>query len=250
MATKFWSLLPLMAPVLVWGGDAARQSETVLGQRIPYQIPLYKLSVINDNTGIRISRPGSDDYAVVTTLNDMEVKSGRTKIDKITYRESPDKAYFLNDFETRQLQLVSKSFIVTLETFEKNLQYQRWGNCLYLDAFLPKFIRGYYLLIGAARNNIVHYRKSTRLFEDKFDVSLNSPRSDERIALWRSSSEGVIKLRIATKELIYQLKLWEKNELENSHRNPEIPLSAKCEEALDLFVRIYFCIQAPTFCPR
>ena len=219
-----------------------------LGERIPYSIPLLKLSVMDNNTAVRISRPGNDDYVIISSLSDVYVKNSRSKTSKITYRESPDKAYYLTDFEAHQLLLVCKSFVETLEEFEKHLQNGRWGQCLYLDAFLPKFIRGFYLLLGASRNATEGYSKIVRRFEKEFDVSLNSPRSDARVAAWRSTPEGVVKLRIVTKELIYQLKTWERRELTNSKRNPEIILSLKCEEALDLFVRIYFFIQAPGLC--
>lgn len=231
-------------PAIIFGEDSIR----TLAERIPYPITLVKLAVVDDGTAVRISRQGSEDYTIIAELSDLMVKSSRSKIDKTTYRESVEKAYYLSDFEARQILLVNKSFTVTLEAFEKHLQAGKWGQCLYLDAFLPKFLRGYYLLLGVARNNTARYARATQIFDEKFDVSLNSPRSDVRIARWRNSPEGVVKLRIATKELVYQLKLWEKRELAANDRNPEIPLGAKCEEALDLFVRIYFCIQAPSFC--
>ncbi|MBN1306278.1 MAG: hypothetical protein JXA18_00065 [Chitinispirillaceae bacterium] len=217
-------------------------------QRIPYPIPLVKLSVMEDAAAVRISRPESADYAVVSALDDLAVKSSRHKTERTTYRESPDKAYYLTDFEARQLLLAVKSFVETLEEFEKNLQNGRWGKCLYLDAFLPKFIRGFYLLLGASRNATEGYLKKTRTFEKEFDVSLNSPRSVARVASWRKNPQGILKLRIASKELIFQLKKWEKRELSNPGRNPEIALSLRSEEALDLFVRIYFFSQTPVFC--
>jgi hypothetical protein len=223
----------------------SENNSNVLSDRIPYPIALVKLSILDDNTAVRISHTGSEDYVVIAELNDISVKNSRTKIDKFTYRESLEKAYYLSNFEAQQLQIVNKSLISTLETFEKHLQTGKWGHCLYLDAFLPKFLRGYYLLIGVARNNTRRYLKATRIFDGKYDVSLNSPLSDERLADWRKSPDGIVKLRIATKELIYQLRQWEKRELTDINRNPEIPLSAKCEEALDLFVRIYFGIHAP-----
>jgi hypothetical protein len=221
-----------------------------LAERIPYSIPLLKLSIMENNTAVRISKAGSEDYSIISNFSDVVVKNSRSKTDKITYHESADKSYYLTDFEARQVLIVTKSFIATLEEFEKNLQNGKWGQCLYLDAFLPKFIRGFYMLLGVSRNNTVKYLKEIDLFEKEFDVSLNSPRSDVRIAAWRNTPESVLKLRIATKELIYQLRLWEKRELSNQNRNPEIAMSLKCEEALDLFVRIYFSLKIPVFCSQ
>lgn len=241
----------LMAILLLLGSGLlntvfSEKPSTVLDERIPYPIALLKLSVVDNNTGVRISRQGSEDYVIITELSDVMVKNSRSKIDKLTYRESGEKAYYLTDFEAHQILLVNKSFIATLEIFEKHLQTGKMGQCLYLDGFLPKFIRNYFILLGVARNTTSRAIKATKVFEGEYDVSLTSPRSDTRIAAWRNSPECIVKLRIASKELIYQLKLWEKRELANKDRNFEIPLSAKCEEALDLFVRIYFCIQAPS----
>jgi len=235
--------------ILNQSGYAKEASAPRLSERMPYSIPLVKLTIMENNTAVKISRPGSEDFAVIANLDDQSVKNGRYQTEKIKYTEVPDKAYYLTEFEARQLLLTTKSFIETLDEFEKNLQNGRWGQCLYLDAFLPKFIRGFYLLLGASRNSTESYLKKVKLFETAFDVSLNSPLSDERVETWRRNAEGVIKLRIVTKELVYQLKMWEKRELSNPNRNPEISMNMKCEEALDLFVCIYFFIQRPYFCP-
>ena len=224
--------------------------QEALGERVPYSIPLLKLSVVDDNTGVRISRESSEDYVVVSTLSDYSVKNSRSAVNKTTYRESFEKAYRITDFEAEQLLIVTRSFVETLDNFEKNLRGQRWGHCRYLDAFLPKFIRGYYMLLGASKNNVRKFSSEIALFENKYEVSLQSPMTDRRIAGWQATPERTVKLRIATKELIYQLKLWEKRELSNKGRNPDISMSSKVEEALGLFIRIYFSIKAPAFCAQ
>ncbi len=246
----FWKCLSssVLVFILTVRIFSEKEPPSPLMERVPYDIPLVKLSVTDNNTAVRISLPGEDDYAIISALDDTYVKNSRSKTDRIIYRELPDNAYRLSDFEARQILMVCKSFIATLEEFEKHLRNGKWGECLYLDAFLPKFIRSFYLLLGAARNTTGKYLKIVQKFENEFDVSLNSPRSDNRVNAWRSTPEGIVKLRIATKELIYQLKIWEKRELLNANRNPEMILSSKTEEALDLFVRIYFAIQAPTLC--
>ena len=222
----------------------------MLGERVSYAIPLLKLSVIDDNTGVRIARESSEDYVVVSTLNDYSVKNSRSAVNKTTYRESFEKAYRITDFEATQLLAVTRTFVETLDDFEKNLKGQRWGHCRYLDGFLPKFIRGYYILLGASKNDVRKFSSEIALFENKFDVSLQSPLTDQRISMWAANPERTVKLRIATKELIYQLKLWEKRDLANKSRNPDISLSSKAEEALGLFIRIYFAVKAPAFCSQ
>jgi hypothetical protein len=222
------------------------KADPPLEERIPFTIQLLKLSAMKNNTAIRISESDNDDYAIVAEGNDLFVKNGRNKVKKTEYRESPLKSYYLTDFEASQLKEVTESFIETLEDFEKNLQHRNWGKCLYLDGFLPKFIRNYYILLGVSRNDTRKYKKKARIFESEYEVSLRSPLSDKRIRYWRSDADRTIKLRIATKELIRQLKLWVKRELNNRNRNPEISLSLKCEESLDLFVRVYFSLKAPS----
>ncbi len=221
-----------------------------LAERIPYSIQLPKLQVIEGNTAVRISRESAVEYAVISDLSDMSMKNGRNKCDKTTYQETADKAYRLSDFEARQLSMVCKALVAALDEFEKNLHHEKWGQCRYLDAYLPKFLRGFYLLIGASRNNSAKYLRETAIFEKEFDVSLYSHRTDARVMRWRETPDCIMKLRIATKELIYQLRFWDRRELSNKNRNPEISLSLKSEEALGLFVRIYFCLTAPAFCSQ
>ena len=242
-----FSLLLLTLFTLCLSADSNRPE---LEERTPYPVPLLKLSVIDNNTGVRISREGSEDYVIISPLSDFSVKNSRSAVNKTTYRELNDKAYQLTNFEAEQLLQVTRSFIETLEEFEKNLRNEKWGQCRYLDAFLPKFVRGYYILMGAAHNNVDKYSRDLSVFESKYDVSLNSPLTDTRINSWKETAECTVKLRISIKELIYQLKLWEKRELSNRNRNPDISLRQKSEEALGLFVRIYFSIKAPVFCSQ
>ena len=239
-------LLFLFTGVLFHGISVSAQVPK-LAPRSSYSIPLLKLSVIDDDTGVRISRESSEDHTVISAVNDYSVKNNRNAVKKTTYRESIEKAYRITDFEADQLHVVTRSLIATLDEFEKNVRNRKWGQCRYLDAFLPKFLRGYYILIGAAKNNIPKYRPEIALFEGKYEVSLNSPLTDIRIRSWTSDPERSVKLRIATKELIYQLKHWDKRELSNKNRNPDISLSGKAEEALGLFIRIYFSVKAPAF---
>lgn len=225
------------------GGDGP-----VLARREAYDIPLMKLSLIHDGTAIRIRKNGSLNYTDICVGNDFSVERNRKKVEKTTYREPSSKAYQLSDFEALQLKLVCKSLIATLEEHEKNLKNGKWGQCLYLDAFLPKFIHNFYLLIGASRDKMDYYRKVVSYFDNEYDISLKSFRSDERVNLWQNTPDCVLKLRIATKELTYQLKHWIKKELGNKNRNPQISLSLKTEEALNLFVRLYFGLTDPAFC--
>jgi hypothetical protein len=72
-----------------------------------------------------------------------------------------------------------------------------------------------------------------------FDVSLSSPKTDERIKRWQLQKDYIMKLRIAAKELIFQLKEWESKEL-TGKQIPDVMKSAKVEQILDLFIKVYF----------
>lgn len=227
-------------------GNIAAEPFQKLSKRTPYPISLAKLSATAKNHAVRITPANSSNYRMITATDDIFVKIRKNGRQKTVYREPADKAYNLSDFEAEQLQIVCKSLTVTLEQFEKNVRGKHWGHCLYLDGYLPKFIRNFYLLISVARNEPEKYTQTMALLDTKFDVSLRSPRSEARIHFWRIAPQYSMKLRIASKELIYQLKIWEKRELANKKRNPELSLWPKCEESLNLFVRIYFNIMPPT----
>ncbi len=217
-----------------------------LGERSPYDIPLVRLKIGDDEDGgntfkeIRVTLKEGKEYAEITRYSDLHIRVVRNGREKTVHSEPPDLAFMLSDFEAESLDRTTLSLIKTLEDLERDLKRGRWDRCLYLDSFLPRFLRAYYFLVCAARNSTHALPEVARIPERAFDVSLSSPKSDKRINAWRSSPNYVIKLRIITKELIHQLKEWRKKELDNSRRNPEISYSSKVEEAYGLFIKIYF----------
>lgn len=228
------------------GASSSGQS---LGKRTPYDIPLVRLKVADSEDSdrlraVQVSIDGREEYAVIAPFNDLHVEVARNGTRKIEHGESPTSAFIITDFEAEQINRAVESLIQTLETFEKDLKRRRWGRCRYLDAFLPRFLKAFYFLVCAARNSEEGMPRIGRIPESVFDVSLSSPKSDARIAMW-SQTEYLIKLRIITREFVYQLQEWQKKELENQKRNPEVVYSAKAEEAFALFVKMYFDIKAP-----
>jgi hypothetical protein len=222
----------------IWGQEE-------LGKRTPFGIPLVKLKLaFSPDTKqleqVQIDIDGADQYAVITRYSDYLVKNGRNGTEKIQYSEAPERAFVISDFEARQLNRVVKSLIETLEIFEKDLKRNRWDRCLYLDSFFPRFLKGYYYLVCATRNSPYALPRVARIPDSAFDISLNSPKSDQRIKTWQTEKDCIIKLRIISKELAYQLKGWQKKELDSSGRNPDVAYSAKAEEAFGLFVKLYF----------
>jgi hypothetical protein len=216
-----------------------------LAPRESYSTGLPKIATaINDTTAkcnrVRITFDRSDDYVLISEFDDVYAKSTRNGFEKTVFRESMEKSYQLTSFETMQIDKVCDELVRSLEEFEKNLQNERWGKCLFLDAYLPNFLSGFYYLILVARNNSEDVPIEAKIDELMFDVSLNSIKSDERVRTWCSSVEYIVSLRIAAKELVYQTKVWQKKELANQKRDLELPQDSDFFKSLIFFERIYF----------
>lgn len=176
--------------------------------------------------------------------NDRYVKDDRKIRLDHTYRESVTQTRLLSSFEASLLNRVCESFSETLEIFEKDLNSSRWGRCLYLDYWMPVFIRNFYYLFSVARNSNDLLPKVICVADSLYDTSPNSSISDMRIDFWRENPEHVLKLRIAIKELIYQIKLWQQKELANPQRDVLSDHSKGFIQALELFTRLYFNLPA------
>jgi hypothetical protein len=145
----------------------------------------------------------------------------------------------LTAFEAEQLNRVINSLIETLEIFERDIQNERWDRCLYLDSFLPRFLNGFYYLLSAAFNTSSALPDEARISDSWFDVSLNSPKSDQRLYQWQKKKDHVIKLRIAVRELLFQIQNWRKKELHIKKENPQ-PFGDNLQDAYSLFIQMYF----------
>jgi hypothetical protein len=219
------------------------------GKRTSFTIPLAKLNASFDEDtrvfdNIKVSFDNDDNhYYIIAPGIDYEVKIEKEGRQKIAHNEAPDKAYMISDFEADILLRVTKTFCQTLDIFESDLQHERWDRLLYLDSYFPRFLKGFYYLYSAARSSPYALPKSDCIADSLYDVSLTSLKSDERIRMWRTQKDHILKLRIITKELIFQIKDWQKKELDNDKRNKEISYGKKVEEAYTLFIRAYFCDQ-------
>jgi hypothetical protein len=221
-------------------------------QRTAFAIPLPKLYVAKNSGSaeVRIQFNDSKDQFIIAGMDDSHIIETREGRETRIYAESMTKAYELSDFEARQMDKVAKSLLKTLDILEHDLQHSRWDRCLYLDAYFPRFMQAYYYLYCAARNSGNALPRSCRIPDDSFDVSIQSLKSDARIQCWRTSPDHIIKFRIIIKELIYQIKLWEKKELQNPNRNADQSCSGKFEEAYGIFVKMYFCDKPPPALPE
>lgn len=213
--------------------------------RDPFEIQLANLSTSFDQQNrecekVRITYKDSKDQVIITALDDINLKVTRNGTEKIVYRENINNAYEISAFEVKHLNLVSKSLLITLEQFEKDLQNNRWGKCLFLDSYFPRFLKGYYNLFCLSMNATDALPESANVPDSLFDISLNSDKSDIRLYKWQSTRDYVVKLRIATKELIYQIKLWQQDISRKEKSDARISVNKEFTSSLGLFVSIYF----------
>lgn len=223
----------------------ARDDGPRLRKRQSYRIDLPNLRIYRyEDTGemkeVRIASDNSGSYSAIAGLNDRRVKVTRHGRETTVYREAWERAFIISEFEAKELKDVCGSLMRTLEDFEKNLQRKQWGKCLYLDGYFPRFLQSFYYLYCAARASSEAMPPEAFVPDSLFDPSLRSPKSDARVGEWVRDPEHVIKLRIITRELVYQLKEWEKKELKKRRKNPEVNYGEKLERAFALFVRHYF----------
>jgi hypothetical protein len=230
----------IAATALGW----AAESDSV-EPRSEFDIPLAHLSPQFDElegslVRVRIIYGGDRDAWTIGMLDDTYIRYSKTGRETNLHAEAPSGAHLITNFEAEQLDRVCKTFIKTLAILEGNLQRERWDRCRYLDGYLPHFLKNFYYLYCAARNSPSALPKIANIPESAFDVSQNSPISDKRIGFWRDYPEHTLKLRITIKELIYQTRQWQKSELANPTRDKEVAQGSKFEEALSLFIRLYF----------
>jgi hypothetical protein len=58
--------------------------------------------------------------------------------------------------------------------------------------------------------------------------------------IWKANPDHVVKLRIAAKELAFQMKQWRMRALTVPEIDPRQDKSKKFREAYELFIRLYF----------
>lgn len=215
-------------------------------KRTSFPIKLCRLQVTfsqqsNRFEYVRILNPDKlESYTQIGPLNDYQLRASGDGREKTEYREDPNTSTALSVFEAEQLMYVCETFAVTLNGFEDDLRNKRWDRLCYLDAYLPRFLRGFYYLYTAARADPKSLPRRARLNDSLYDVSENSAKTDVRIAYWRQHEDMQIKLRMAAKELQFQMREWQRKELSLSKRNPEQAYGVAFEKAFTLFVKVYF----------
>jgi uncharacterized glyoxalase superfamily protein PhnB len=239
------TILSLVAALTVLSGASFGGEPPPALQRQEYDIPLARLSVsfdeeTNNFDKVKVSFGDEPHHAQITRLDDMYTKVTRDGRERSMYPESPDLAFMISTFEAEQLDQVCETLVESLKQFEANLQKEKWGKCVYFDAYFPKFLKGFYYLYCAARNAPSALPRWACIPDSLFDVSLTSTKSDERVNMWRTRDDYAVRLRIAARELIYQTGVWRKKELQNTKRDTMVSYGVDFEKAYSLFVKIYF----------
>ncbi|MCL2183490.1 MAG: hypothetical protein FWB85_08485 [Chitinispirillia bacterium] len=224
------------------GNNGAPADATGVAPRVPFKVQLARISISFDNSTnkydqVKIQFDDSEAHSVIARRDDSQVaKNGQATV----HREQPQTAFMLSDFEAKTISQVNRTLLATLEEFGSIVKNQNWGRALYLDSYFPRFLRSYHVMICAAKDSPEALPRGALVRDEDYDVSLNSPKSDARIKMWQTDKDRIMKLRISTQELIIQTKNWQKDELNNPKRNPELSYSGEFDRAFTSFVRNYF----------
>lgn len=157
-----------------------------------------------------------------------------------TFRSPAGQEFLINSVEAQVISRVCKTLIKTLDGLDGDLKNNRWDKCRFLDSYLASFCVGFYHLMTIVKCSSRALPEITCPPDSLYDRSLESPKSDARVAKWRRSTDYIVKLRIATQELMYQIKSWQKKELDNPKRDVWKDQSGDFVQAYEFFIRLYF----------
>jgi hypothetical protein len=212
--------------------------------RSPFTIPLTNISYTTAHDTVpemvSIWFDKVDEWWEVSPHYQKYVKEKDMNSKEEVYRKPVTQEFVLSPIEARIISRICKTLVKTLDGFDHDLKNNRWDRCLYLDSFLASFFHEFYHLYTMCRSSLRSLPSVTSVADSLYDRSPESPKSDKRIMQWRQTIDHVIKLRIATKELIYQIKLWQEKELEKPDNASWEDQSANFVQAYELFIRLYF----------
>jgi hypothetical protein len=213
-------------------------------KRRPFHIPLPLVTVLfdSDNQFVEafVTFGGTSEGWAIGPVDDRYVKDTRRERVDHFYRERVNSAYRISTFEANILERVGKKFEQTLTIYEKDLKAGKWDRLLYLDGYFPQFFRSFFYLYCGSHNSMSALPKVTRIADSLYEESTFSPKSDQRVGTWRANPEQVLKLRIATKELIFQMKNWRLRVINIPDIDFRQDRSKDFRESYELFIRLYF----------
>jgi hypothetical protein len=221
----------------------AAQAAAVM-PRTPYTIPLSNVAytAAHDTAPdvVCIWFDKADEWWEVSHHFERHVKEKNMNTEEEIYQKPVTQMYVFSTVEATLISKVCKTLIKTLEGFDHDLKNNRWDRCLFLDSYLASFFHEFFFLYTICRGSPKSLPSVARIADSLYDRSPESPKSDKRITQWRQTADHIIKLRIATKELIYQIKQWQKKELEEPEKTSWEDEAADFVQAYELFLRLYF----------
>lgn len=212
--------------------------------RAVFTIPLTNISYTapHDSVEERVSIwfDKVDEWWEVTHNVQKHIKEKDMNTEEEVFTKPSSQGLLLSPVEAQLISKICKGLIKTLEGFEHDLKNNRWDKCLYLDSYLSSFFHEFYHLYSVCHSSTNALPAVTSITDSLYDRSPESPKSDKRITAWRQTTDHVIKLRIAAKELVYQIKQWQKKELDEPEKTTWEDQSGDFVQAYELFVRLYF----------
>lgn len=223
-------------------------------KRKHFKIPLPMITLLfnSDNSfeEVFVTFGSSHEGWAVGPRDDRYTKDTRKeRIDHI-YQEHKSSYHTISQFEARVITEVTIKFEETLTLFERDLKKEHWRRLVYLDEYFPAFFHGFFYLYSASYNSFTALPKVTRIDDSLYEIIPNSVLSDKRVANWRANPDHIVKLRIAAKELAYQMKLWRTKVIAGTDYMHQHEKSKKFIEAYELFIRVYFGLPPPVSPPR
>ena len=214
------------------------------GKRHPFTIPLPLITTLfdSDNQFVEafVTFGGTSEGWAIGPVDDRYVKDTRKERVDHFYRERINSAYRISTFEATLLERVGKKFEETLGIYERDLKNGKWDRLLYLDGYFPAFFRSFFYLYCGAHNSMSALPKVCRVADSLYEESTVSLKSDRRVGTWRANPEQVMKLRIAAKELSFQMKNWRLRVLTVPDTDFRQDRSREFRESYELFIRLYF----------
>jgi hypothetical protein len=182
----------------------------------------------------------ADEWWEVSPRFERHVREKDMNTDEEIYQKPSTQMFVFSTVEATIISKVCKSLVKTLDGFDHDLKNGRWDRCLFLDSYLASFFHEFFYLYTICRASPKSLPPVARIADSLYDRSPESPKSDKRIMQWRQTADHIIKLRIATKELIYQIKQWQKKELDQPEKTSWEDDAADFVQAYELFLRLYF----------
>ncbi len=212
--------------------------------RTAFSIPLSNISytAAHDTIAEKVSIwfDKVDEWWEVSQNLLKHIKEKDMNTEEETYAKPSSQGLLLSPMEAKLISKICKGLIKTLDELEHDLKNGRWDRCLYLDSYLASFFHEFYHLYSVCRSSANALPSVTSITDSLYDRSPESPKSDKRITSWRETTDHIIKLRIAAKELAYQIKQWQKKELDDPEDASWEDQSGDFVQAYELFVRLYF----------